>query len=561
MNDSARTSAETRAPWWASALLVSIAAALYAIHLDRPGFFDNEGRYAEVARQMLQTGDWITPRLDDTLFLNKPPLTFWLTATAFEVLGRTEWARVVSVAGVAVSVFATIQLGALLYGRVTGLWAGVFAATMLGVVLEARTLRPDCLLLATITVALWCAERAARTPAPARRRWLTTLYLALGLGVLAKGLVPVVIVAPLVMWPAWRARGVAGLWELRPGLGLAIGALLVLPWHVAVAWRHDGFAWDYVVNQHLLFFLDKKLPRDSSGDPLWFFWTAFTLRALPWIVLVPLAGRSGSPLPWQWLAVVMGFFSLAPSRLEHYGLPALPAVALLAARGAERLRNKLVAPRSWLGLQAVGAGVAAAAMLLLLRGEQTLRGAEWIAQAPTLVELTIPGGSVLAVLGVALMLTASRRHADGFLIALALGTLAMAGVVVRALIAAEPLFSWRPVAAAIDAQVAPTTPVVFESPEEYQLVGGLSYYLDRHVTLLEFPGFVPPTYLAHHFRSMFLPRDRFAERWQSDELLVFVSDPQRQRDTPVGLVPGSFHVVTHLGDRWVLTNAPPHDAR
>src|SRR6185436_19773928 len=80
--------------WLALALAVT-ASALLAIRLDLPAFFDNEGRYTEVAREMMLRHDWISPHLDFTLFLNKPPLTFWLTAAVFSFAGPTEWARVV----------------------------------------------------------------------------------------------------------------------------------------------------------------------------------------------------------------------------------------------------------------------------------------------------------------------------------------------------------------------------------------------------------------------------------------------------------------------------------
>src|SRR5262245_18041679 len=77
---------------WAAVALALGAAALYAVHLDLPGFFDNEGRYAEVAREMMVRRDWISPHLDYFLFLNKPPLTFWLAALVHEITGPSEWA-------------------------------------------------------------------------------------------------------------------------------------------------------------------------------------------------------------------------------------------------------------------------------------------------------------------------------------------------------------------------------------------------------------------------------------------------------------------------------------
>jgi len=97
---------------------------------------------------------------------------------------------------------------------------------------------------------------------------------------------------------------------------------------------------------------------------------------------------------------------------------------------------------------------------------------------------------------------------------------------------------------------------VYEAPEEYQLVGGLVFYTGRRITLLEPPGgFIPPTYLAGQMQGMFLARSEFERRWRAGERLAFVSDSQRRRDDPQGIVPEPFHVIGRFGDRWVLSNA------
>src|SRR4029077_19839144 len=114
------------------------------------------------------------------------------------------------------------------------------------------------------------------------------MYAIVGVGMLAKGLVPAAVVAIPIVVLTVRPSGWRGLGARRPVVGLGVVAAVVLPWHVLAAVRHPGFAWDYVVNQHLLFFLDRKLPRDSSGDPLAFFWAAYAGRAAPWILLGPL---------------------------------------------------------------------------------------------------------------------------------------------------------------------------------------------------------------------------------------------------------------------------------
>src|SRR3989442_2661063 len=118
------------------------AGALLAVRLDVPAFFDNEARYAEVAREMVLSGDWISPHLDFTLFLNKPPLVFWLAALVFRLAGPTEWARLVSVGAAMVALLATCRLGALLYGGAAGPGAGLAPPPRPRLLLRARAPRP-----------------------------------------------------------------------------------------------------------------------------------------------------------------------------------------------------------------------------------------------------------------------------------------------------------------------------------------------------------------------------------------------------------------------------------
>jgi 4-amino-4-deoxy-L-arabinose transferase-like glycosyltransferase len=552
----------------AATALALAAGALLAVRLDVPAFFDNEGRYAEVAREMVLRGDYLTPHLDFVPFLNKPPLVFWLTAAVFRAAGPTEWARLVPIGAAMVALVATCRLGALLWGARTGLVAGVMLATSLGFVLEARTLRPDLVLTAVVVVALLCWRRAV-TGVRRRTPWLVGMYAALALGMLAKG--PIVLIAPLLTITVVTAdeSGWRGLAALRPGLGLVVAGTIVLPWHVLAALANPGFAWDYTVNQHLLFLVGRKLPRDSEGDALVFFWGAFAGRAFPWVLLVPLAlaegvrglrtragDARGTALVWVWLGIVLLFFSATGSRLEHYSLPALPGMALLAARGWQHAGAGTFGGWPWAWLAAVGVLLVLAGGVLAAAGPALLADVYWIAQAPALLALPIPAGAASVVGGGTMLVAALGRLPRLVPAALALVAVPLAAIVVRAEVAVEPLFSWRPAAEAIRS-LPPETEIVFEAPIEYQQVGGLAFYTGRRIALLEPPGFVPQTYLVPLLADMFLSPADLARRWGSAERLVFVSDPQQRRDRPDGLVPGPFHVVARFGDRWVLANFAP----
>jgi 4-amino-4-deoxy-L-arabinose transferase-like glycosyltransferase len=549
----------------AAVALALLAGALYAIGLDRPAFFDNEGRYAEVAREMLERGDYVTPHLDYAVFLNKPPLVAWLTSFVFHLTGANEWGRLVPLLAAVVTLFATCRLGALLYGEATGLAAGVALATMLGFVLEARTLRPDLPMTATIVVALLCWLHARRGDG---RRWLVGLYAALGIGMLAKGFVPIVLAGLPIAIVTLRDDGWRGILRLRPGLGMAVLGIIVLPWHVAAAVANPGFAWDYLVNQHILFFLAKKFPRDSVGDTLGFFWAAAAGRMLPWSLIVLLTGaealrgarpeasrnEQGTFVVWAWLGSLMLFFSATTSRLEHYAVPALPAVALLAGRMWQRARRGELPPAAWSTFTVIGLLLIAAGGVLLAAGRSLLSEAYWIAQAPALLALVVPAALVVTGTGIVAALGGVRRRPGVFFGALTIGIVAISAIVVRAQIAAEPMFSWRPVAAVL-ATAPPDTEIVFEAPEEYQLVAALAFYTGRRITLIRPPGFIPPTYLEPYAERMFISRGEFERRWRSRQRVAIVSDPLRRREQAEGLAPEPFVVLGRFGDRWVLANS------
>jgi len=584
---------------WTPIVVVAVTAgALSCVGLAAPGLYDNEGRFAEAAREMSLRGDWVTPYLNGFPILTKPPLTQWLAAGVFALVGTTEWVRLVAVAASVLTLLATGRLGSRLYGLPAGVMATVALATMVGFALEARTLRPDALLVAASTWTILCWTEAETCGGRARTAWLIGFYAALGVGVLAKGMVPLVVVGPPVAFVMLRRHGLAAVRRLRPGLGLLVLGAVVVPWHVAAAVANPGFAWDYVVQQHLLFAFDRKVPRDSVGDSLGFFGLALLARSAPWGLLaaatLPEAWRElrdgrGAwriTMPWVWALGHVGVFSLTPSRLEHYALPAQPALALLAGQAAAVLVMRQSWGQPWgqpwgqssgqpsgqssgrfvagssggsgrgtsLVLAVLGLAAAVAGTVLVLGGPALVSRAYWIAQAPEVLALSRPAGVVMLAGGAGVLLWTRRRPALA-LAGLTASAALMGVLCVRALVLVTPLFSWRPVAAAIRAGAVPDAEVVFEAGVEYQLVGGLNFYLGRDVTLLEPPGgFVPPGYLRERMQGLFIGWEEFAGRWGADRPVLFVSDPERRREAPDGLVDGPFEVLARYGDRWVLAN-------
>jgi len=329
--------------------VVGLAAVLLAPGLGRAPLDDpGEGQHAEIAREM-QGGSWITPRLNGVRYFDKPPLLYWLTAASFGRWGLTERAaRLAPLLGALLAVAATTLLGVRLLGLGGGLLAG---AALLSCALFAafgRYVRPETLFVAAIQWGfaglLWGLGRPrADGPVPG---FAVLGCVALGLAALAKdllGMVGPLLAVATALWLGGRLRPVRA-WLPVTGvvamLGLGVG------WYAVVAVSEPSFLWYTVVDNHVLnvarmrVFPDEDVPLSALE-----FLAAAGFGAFPWVLaagaaVVALgrrrAWRDPAEAPWValglWAVGVLGLFALSPFKLPHYGLPAYPAVALLAAR-------------------------------------------------------------------------------------------------------------------------------------------------------------------------------------------------------------------------------------
>ena len=278
-------------------------------------------------------------------YLDKPPLLYALLAGAFSVAGTREApARAVSAAAALVTIAATAWLGARLLGGRSGLVAGLALSTSLGFFVYGRYVRPETLLLATLAVGFALALTALVESSRAR---MIAGLAVFGLAALAKD--PLAALGPplaigLALALGGRARPLE---RWLPWPGVILGLVLAFGWWAMAEYSTPGFAWYTVVDNHLLnvararHFPDEDIPL-GAGE----FLAVAALGIVPWIVpavasVVRLvrrrAWREPEELPWVALALwaigVLGLTALSPFRLPHYGLPAYPAIALLAARG------------------------------------------------------------------------------------------------------------------------------------------------------------------------------------------------------------------------------------
>jgi 4-amino-4-deoxy-L-arabinose transferase-like glycosyltransferase len=328
------------AAFWACLLTVAcLAAVLLFPKLSYPLVEPDEGRYAEIGREMLHSGDWIVPKLNDRTYADKPPLLYWLVALSLRFFGTHTWAARLVPAGAAfLTVLATFCLGSRTLGVRAGFLGAVALALMPGFVQSGRFLLTDGILTLFETVCLWTAYEACRG-SRVRWSWWITSAACCALGVLTKGPVaPVTVAVPLVAF-FWLNKNSARPrllhWAVFAGLTCALAA----PWYIAMIVRAPDFAWQFFIEHHLLRFFGP----EYHEEPIWFYVPVVMVACLPWsLLLIPLAqfllNRApdlGSLRPGAlgflvlWAGWCLLFFSLSRGKLPTYILPALPAIGLL----------------------------------------------------------------------------------------------------------------------------------------------------------------------------------------------------------------------------------------
>jgi 4-amino-4-deoxy-L-arabinose transferase-like glycosyltransferase len=298
----------------------------------------DEGRYAEIPREMLARGEWVVPYLQGEPYLDKPPLFYWLVMASYRLLGVHDWsARLVPALAVHAGVLATYLLGRRSLGERAAFWGALALALAPGFLTVGRLLVLDGLLALWVTVSLLAAFEASGGPR-LRWGWWLVAAAACGLGVLTKGPIAVVLLVPPLAGHRWLAGRDC---RLGPGAVLAFAGVVLavsLPWYAAACLRLPDFAAYFFWKHNVLRFV---APFDHQ-EPVWYYGPIVLAGLLPVSLLFgPLAIRllSGDPAAAAGRCPELGFmllaggwcvlfFSLSGCKLPTYVLPAFPPLAL-----------------------------------------------------------------------------------------------------------------------------------------------------------------------------------------------------------------------------------------
>ena len=442
-------------------LIAALAAAWFGTLGLRPLYKADETRYAEIPREMVATGDWITPRLNGFKYFEKPPLQYWATAAFFEAFGVRDWvsrlwAALLGFAGI----LLVLKVGNRLYGPPAGMLAAAVLAGSPVFVAAAQINTLDMGLAFFLSGAVFALALG----------YPILFWACCALAVLSKGLVGIVLPLTTLGLYVLIKRDWRMIRDVRPISGPIVFLALAAPWFVAVSMRNPEFAHFFFIQEHFERFTTTVHQRTA---PAWFFLAVLALGFLPLLLPVLVAWwrglRSKAP-PFDanlwlalWALVVLVFFSASSSKLPAYILPAFPALAVLTGRYLAEGNRKLVVVQAVIVLLL---GAAAAAVLPGRGGASYAAYVPWLAAA---------GG------------VAARFAALAFFRKLSVVALAAAGFLATQLaIVGHATISERFTAAALITSLEPKPPATAPVYAVDIYDHSLPWYLRRPVTMVAY---------------------------------------------------------------------------
>jgi 4-amino-4-deoxy-L-arabinose transferase-like glycosyltransferase len=513
--DSMRTNSLMRSRVFVFLLLVAFCAVWFYVLQARTLVPTDEGRYAEIAREMAASGDFVTPRLNGTKYFEKPPLQAWITALTFKAFGLGEWqARLWTGLCGLFGIALVAYTGRRVFNARTGAYAAMILASSAFWSLAGHVNSLDMGLAAMMSLALCAfllAQRDQVTPNE-RRNWMWLCWAGMALAVMSKGLPGVVLPGAVLVLYALLQKDFS-LWRR---LHLVSGALIFLaitvPWFVLVSIRNPEFPQFFFVHEHFQRFASNVHRREGA----WYYFIPLLIGGiLPWLGMLPQSLRHGwrkeagvfQPMRMLlvWSIFIFVFFSLSGSKLPAYILPVFPALALLIARYLDHASHKPIVITAGL------LSLCCASVLAFVAKTPTLAHNSY--ELP-LYQQHMPWIATAAACGLAGGLFAvwmARRQREWALLALAVCGFVGVQLV---LIGHEPLGRYKAGVAhvpAIQAELGPHTPLY--AVGLYEQV--LPFYLQRTLTLVENPDEMAPG--LEQEPHLWLPtRETFIARWIAD---------------------------------------------
>jgi 4-amino-4-deoxy-L-arabinose transferase-like glycosyltransferase len=485
----------------------------------------DEGRYAEIPREMVESGDLIVPHLNYTRYFEKPPLLYWVTAASYRVFGVSEWSFRLPNALVALACVVVLYLAARRWFTVrTALLAAFVLMSSFGFWVMARGVTTDMLLSFLLFTSLVCFYQFYREK---QRLFLYLFYISLALAVLTKGPVGVVLLIGTILIFLFLEKRLSFLRDLLSLRGILLFLIVAAPWFVAISLKEREFFQFFFIDQNLLRFFTSKHKR--SG-PVYYFLPVLLGGLFPWSLFVPRAVARLWRVPelkllFLWSAVVFIFFSVSGSKLPPYILPLYPAMALVIAylfdamwsRTIGFVKEPIIYALFFLCLAVVGVGSGSGLLNAYLHPFPDI-----LAISESVRGLSIITGLVSAILAVIFCFPSLRSFC-----ALFTGLGAFSLVVIIALMfytgVIDSLTTTKAIAREIERLSGPDAVVVNYGAFDETL----PFYLSRRIYIADFTGELEMGAKYDDTRKYFLSKDEFAAMVQSGRSVFVVTKMKR----------------------------------
>jgi 4-amino-4-deoxy-L-arabinose transferase-like glycosyltransferase len=580
-------------------VVLLVAAAIYlGCIISPPSLMDDvDAVQAQIARNMLTSGDWVTARLDGVVYLEKAPFVYWAMAAAYAVFGAHDWVARVPIALSAIALCClTGAFGTWAFGKRAGFYAGLCMATCIGLFLFTRILIPDVMLTFTVCLSMWAFLRALEGDELHPRFWAAVLAASLGLGLLLKSLIGILfpLAAGVIYLAFTHQLFSARAWRrLRPFSGFLIVLVIAAPWHILATLRnppyfaftlhsgpgqYHGFFWFFFINEQLLRFLNLRYPRDYNTVPRLYFWLLHLVWLFPWSVYFPaIAKLSFKPTDRAGrtrlfalclVAFVLIFFTFSTTH-EYYSMPCYPALAILLGSAMAMGGDWIQRGTRLLSVIAASTGLVTLTLFFLTRNTSAPGDiSQALSQHPGAYKLSLGHMQDLTVASFAYL----RRPLLVAAFAFCLGALAnwrFAGQ--RAFLAAALMMvvffhAARLAMAVFDPYMSsrPLAQAILKSPEgtlivdhHYYTFSSIFFYTNRTALLrngrfynLEYGAYAPGA------PEVFIDDSQFKNLWLKPERSYIVAKQSVVPELQSLVGAARLNLVAASGGKVVLTNSP-----
>ena len=315
-------------------------------------FEPDEGRNAEIAREILLLDDWVTPHYDSIPRLDKPMLFFGLVAFSFKFFGLSEWsARLPSVVAALGCLSLVYLLARYLAGRWAAFWSVLILVTSIEFFALSRIVILDMMLTLFITLSLACFWLGQRVAGRSKKAVFLIMYAAIAVATLIKGPIGFIIPGAVIFSYVVLSKNWPSLREMELPLGLPVFLLIAASWYVAAEVRNPGYLQHFLLEENVARFATSQFKR---GGPWFYFIVVFAVGFFPWTALLPLTVRELRKRSLSderlflllWIALPLITFSFSASKLPHYILPVYPPVAILLGTTIAKLLTDPAARKS-----------------------------------------------------------------------------------------------------------------------------------------------------------------------------------------------------------------------